>query len=239
MTENTAVNSPTDEISAALARTTRLSRYAQRLLAASGPLLDDLRQNQGRPFTRAEMQAPLAAANIADETELQRALRGLRKRVMLRTIHRDLNALADLAEVTAAMTALAELSLDAAVRQHRRWLGEIYGEPMYGEPVGQESGAVQELIIIGMGKLGGGELNVSSDIDLIFVYPEDGETSGFKKISNHEFFTKLGQRIIAALHEVTADGFVFRVDMRLRPYGDSGALVSSYAMLEDYLVSQA
>ena len=240
MTENTAVNSAADEFSTALARTTRLSRYAQRLLAANGPLLDDLRQNQGRPFTRAEMQAALATASIDDEAKLQRALRGLRKRVMLRTIHRDLNALANLAEVTAAMTALAELSLDAAVRQHRRWLGEIYGEP-----IGQESGAVQELIIIGMGKLGGGELNVSSDIDLIFAYPEDGETrgtsktSGVKKISNHEFFTKLGQRIIAALHEVTADGFVFRVDMRLRPYGDSGALVSSYAMLEDYLVSQA
>ena len=120
MTENTAVNSAADEFSTALARTTRLSRYAQRLLAANGPLLDDLRQNQGRPFTRVEMQAALATASIDDEAKLQRALRDLRKHVMLRTIHRDLNALADLAEVTAAMTALAELSLDAAVRQHRR-----------------------------------------------------------------------------------------------------------------------
>ena len=239
MTENAAPNSPIDNFAAALARTSRLSRYAQRLLATDGPLVDDLRENHHRPFSRAEMRAALDATPIADEAALQRTLRGLRKRVMLRTIHRDLNALADLAEVTAAMTALAELSLNAALIRHRRWLGEQYGDPVAAKDSGQYSGAVQQLIIIGMGKLGGGELNVSSDIDLIFAYPEDGDTTGSKKISNHEFFTKLGQRVIAALHEVTADGFVFRVDMRLRPYGDSGALVASFAMLEDYLVSQA
>ena len=75
-----------------------------------------------------------------------------------------------------------------------------------------------------MGKLGGGELNVSSDVDLVFVYPEEGETAGPRSISNREFFERLGRRVIAALHEVTADGFVFRVDMRLRPYGDAGPL---------------
>ena len=89
-----------------------------------------------------------------------------------------------------------------------------------------------------MGKLGGAELNVSSDIDLIFVYPEEGETRGPNAISNHEYFTRLGRRLIAALSEFTADGYVFRVDMRLRPYGDSGPLVASFDALENYFITQ-
>ena len=108
----------------------------------------------------------------------------------------------------------------------------------FGSPLGEASGKPQELLIIGMGKLGGGELNVSSDIDLIFVYPEDGETNGSRKLCNHEFFTRLGRRLINLINEPTDDGFVFRVDMRLRPYGDSGPLVMSFAALEEYLVSQ-
>src|ERR1043166_8342000 len=89
-----------------------------------------------------------------------------------------------------------------------------------------------------MGKLGGAELNVSSDIDLVFIYPEDGATAGPKSVANQEFFDRLGRRVIAALADVTADGFVFRVDMRLRPYGDSGPLSASFAALEQYLVTQ-
>ncbi len=89
-----------------------------------------------------------------------------------------------------------------------------------------------------MGKLGGGELNASSDIDLVFVYPESGMTDGARPIANQEFFERLGRRVIAALDEVTSDGFVFRVDMRLRPYGDSGPLCSSFVALESYLIAQ-
>ena len=89
-----------------------------------------------------------------------------------------------------------------------------------------------------MGKLGGGELNVSSDIDLIFVYPDEGETAGPRPIANREFFDRLGQRVIAALHDVTPSGYVFRVDMRLRPYGESGPLTTTFAGLEAYLVTQ-
>ena len=89
-----------------------------------------------------------------------------------------------------------------------------------------------------MGKLGGGELNVSSDIDLVFAYPEEGETDGARRISNREFFDRLGQRLIAAISHVDADGYVFRVDMRLRPYGESGPLTVSFAALEQYLVTQ-
>ena len=104
--------------------------------------------------------------------------------------------------------------------------------------MGEPGGRAQQLHVVGMGKLGGGELNVSSDIDLVFVYPEDGETDGARSISNHEFFTRLGRRLIAALSEITEDGYVFRVDLRLRPYGDSGPLVASFEMLENYLITQ-
>ena len=89
-----------------------------------------------------------------------------------------------------------------------------------------------------MGKLGGGELNVSSDVDLVFVYPEDGETDGARPLSNREFFERLGRRVIGALHDITPDGYVFRVDMRLRPYGASGPLAVPYAALELYLITQ-
>ncbi len=89
-----------------------------------------------------------------------------------------------------------------------------------------------------MGKLGGGELNVSSDVDLVFVYPDDGETDGARPLANREFFERLGRRVIGALHDITPDGYVFRVDMRLRPYGDSGPLAVPYAALELYLITQ-
>src|SRR5208282_5413882 len=144
-----------------------------------------------------------------------------------------LSGRAELSEVCATITHLAELALAAAVDLHHRQLAAAYGEP-----IGAESGVAQRLVVVGMGKLGGAELNVSSDVDLVFVYPEEGATAGAKVLANQEFFDRLGRRIIAALAEVTADGFVFRVDMRLRPYGDSGPLASSFAALEQYLVAQ-
>src|SRR5262249_1437809 len=109
---------------------------------------------------------------------------------------------------------------------------------VHGAPIGSDSGAEQELIVVGMGKLGGGELNVSSDIDLVFVYPEEGDTAGPRSISNREYFDKLGRRIVAALNDVTADGYVFLVDMGLRPYSESSALTTSFAGLEHYLLTQ-
>ena len=100
-------------------------------------------------------------------------------------------------------------------------------------------GTEQELLVLGMGKLGAGELNLSSDVDLIFSFPENGYTQGgHKKLSNEEFFTRLGHKLIEALDIVTADGFVFRVDMRLRPFGDSGAIASCFDSMEDYYQTQ-
>ncbi len=170
---------------------------------------------------------------FGDEAALARAVRRLRKQVMVKLILRDLNGLADLNEVMQAMTALAEICIQQAQLCLMRSL-----QTQFGIPLGETSATPQELLVIGMGKLGGGELNVSSDIDLIFIYPEDGETNGPRTLSNHEFFTRLGRRLISIINELTADGYVFRVDMRLRPYGDSGPLVMSFAALEEYLISQ-
>jgi glutamate-ammonia-ligase adenylyltransferase len=130
------------------------------------------------------------------------------------------------------MSRLAEVALASAVALHHPALAADFGEPR------DEAGMAQKLVIVGMGKLGGAELNVSSDIDIVFVYPEDGETDGKRALGNREFFERLGRRVIAALHEITPEGFVFRVDTRLRPYGESGPLAVPYSALEQYLVTQ-
>jgi glutamate-ammonia-ligase adenylyltransferase len=221
------------DFTSALHTARRLSRYADRLLATDANLLQWLQTTYATPCTPDEIAQWLTAFPHDDEASLTRALRLLRKRVMLKLILRDLNGLADLNEVVTAMTALAELSL-----QHAQALLMRVMQQQYGTPLGESDGAAQQLLIIGMGKLGGGELNVSSDIDLIFIYPEDGNTDGERNLSNHEFFTRMGRKLIALINDLTADGYVFRVDMRLRPYGDSGPLVMSFAALEEYLITQ-
>jgi glutamate-ammonia-ligase adenylyltransferase len=214
-----------------IARAARLSRYAKRLLEAEPAL--GLDAGTRRPFSAEEMRAFLQAQPSADDDTLKRALRALRKRVMLRLIARDLGGLAALAEVTATTTALAEITIAHALARLEEWLAERHGRPRAAA-----DGRAQQLHVVGMGKLGGAELNVSSDIDLIFAYPEEGETQGPRSISNHEYYTLLGRRLIAALSEITADGYVFRVDMRLRPYGDAGPLVMGFDALENYFITQ-
>ncbi len=218
-----------------LAKTLHCSRYAKHTLNTDPKLLDWLRDNHQTPCDRDEILKILnqTGSGPLNEDELSPAIRRLRKKVMVKLILRDINGLADLNEVMRAMTALAEICVQYAQSGLMHTL-----QQQYGAPVGEESSLAQELLVIGMGKLGGGELNVSSDIDLIFVYPEDGETDGERSLGNHEFFTKLGRRLINVINEMTADGYVFRVDMRLRPYGDSGPLVMSFAALEEYLISQ-
>ncbi|MBI2312219.1 MAG: bifunctional [glutamate--ammonia ligase]-adenylyl-L-tyrosine phosphorylase/[glutamate--ammonia-ligase] adenylyltransferase [Betaproteobacteria bacterium] len=214
-------------------RAARLSRYARNLMAAEPELRQDLESSLARPFDAGEMESVLLATPVADEAALSAVLRHLRKRVMLRVIVRDLSGLADLAEVMATVTALAETAIRFAASRLAAWM-----EAQHGSPAGAESAAPQELLVVGMGKLGGGELNVSSDVDLIFVYPEDGETTGRRALSNHEFFVRLGRKLIASLNDLTSEGFVFRVDMRLRPHGESGPLAVSFPMLEEYLLTQ-
>ncbi len=209
----------------------RYSRYLQRLLAADPHVL--LTPELDQAFTAGAMEAELDSARISDDRSLGRALRRLRQRVLARLIARDLGGRAGLEEVVATVTCLAEVTIRRATAQLHRDLAAVHGEPL-----GATDGAPQHLHVVGMGKLGGAELNASSDIDLVLVYPEEGETAGARSLSNHEFFTRLARRLIGALSEWTEDGFVFRVDTRLRPYGDSGPLVVSFDMLENYLITQ-
>jgi [glutamine synthetase] adenylyltransferase / [glutamine synthetase]-adenylyl-L-tyrosine phosphorylase len=213
------------------------SRYAQHMLASEPELRVELEKNLHRPFLACEMRQFLDEnADIAnDEAGLQRILRRLRKKVMLRLIARDLGGLADLAEVMTSMTELGEIAIRFALERQQAWLTDTN---RYGYPRNREKDISQEMLVVAMGKLGGRELNVSSDVDLIFVYPEDGETDGRRSISNQDFFIRLGRRLIASLNDMTPDGYVFRVDMRLRPYGESGPLAMSFPMLKDYFINQ-
>ena len=145
---------------------------------------------------------------------------------------RDLCGLAPLSEIVESMTMLADVTTNFALDHYHRQLVATYGEPL------DKAGQPQRMLVIGMGKLGGRELNVSSDVDYIFIYPEDGDTAGPKSIENYDFFNRLGKRVIQALGDITADGQVFRVDMRLRPNGDSGPLVCSLDSLENYFITQ-
>ncbi len=169
-----------------------------------------------------------------NDIELDKTLRQFRNKTMIRIIWRDLNRSANMQAITAELSRFADAAIQFTANYHYRQL-----EKMYGTPIGNESGVAQPLLVLGMGKLGARELNVSSDIDLIFTYPESGSTNHESRVlSNQEFFTKLGQKLINSLDKVTADGFVFRVDMRLRPHGQSGALVLNFAGMEDYYQTQ-
>ena len=207
------------------------------LLEARPELGGELTPAFASGWTAADMRRFVAEG--LKQADLASTLRQLRQRVLLTLMERDLAGAASLAEVCSAMTALAEVSIAEALEALVPELEQSLGVPV------SASGERQELIVVGMGKLGGGELNVSSDIDLVFVYPEDGETDAAKAAagaargtSNHEFFIALGQRLIALLASVTHEGFVFRVDMRLRPWGDAGPLAMSFDGLEQYLVAQ-
>lgn len=197
-------------------------------LASSGEL--------ERSFKAGELcaQLVLALTDCADEEDLGRRLRRFRNRQQLRIIWRDISRQADLIETCRDLSDLA----DACIDQAYQWLYARHCA-QFGTPMGRRSGQPQHMVILGMGKLGAHELNLSSDIDLIFGYPEGGETEGVKRaLDNQEFFIRLGQKLIKALDAITVEGFVFRTDMRLRPYGSSGALVFSFNALEQYYQDQ-
>lgn len=220
---------------------TSYSRYLARAAAARPALAEQIAAWAAAPLGRAQLDARLtellatpAGTAAPGEEQLKRALRQLRAEAFGAVAERDLRGLADVAEVTGAMTDLAEVAVQRSLALLSAEL-----EALYGEPRGADGQRVV-LGVVGMGKLGGRELNVSSDIDLIFVYEDDGETTGGARspLSTQEYFTRLGRRLIGVLSEVTADGYVFRVDMRLRPNGDSGPLVCSIGMLEEYFYVQ-
>ena len=165
-----------------------------------------------------------------DIEELKGELRRFRNRNMLRILWREVFALADLDETLQQLSLLADGMLDVATCRAQQAL-----KPRYG-CVRDEAGKPVPLIILGMGKLGGRELNFSSDIDLIFLYSHNGDTDGPRTVSAQEYFGRLTRQIIALIDEVTVDGFAFRIDTRLRPFGDSGPPVVSFSALESYLL---
>ena len=174
-----------------------------------------------------------ALAGVNDENSLMRELRLFRRRIMVRIAWSQALSQVSTESSLQQLSHLAETLIVSA----RDWIYDACCRE-WGTPCNAE-GKPQPLLILGMGKLGGGELNFSSDIDLIFAWPEHGSTQGGRReLDNAQFFTRMGQRLIKALDQPTMDGFVYRVDMRLRPFGDSGPLVLSFAALEDYYQEQ-
>lgn len=220
-----------------------VSFFAQRALSGAMPLADEeqklrwLEHLRAEPFTREKMITELGEKNTSEA--LLPALRLLRREVMLTLLTRQATGQADYFEVVRTMTDLAEVAVSRVVKVFSLELAERYGIPT------SIDGVPQDLLVVGMGKLGGEELNVSSDIDLIFVFDEQGECrpcascpAPRRELSNMEFFERLSKKIIPALSEIEGPGFVFRVDMRLRPNGDSGPICVSNEMLEEYLYVQ-
>ncbi|KEA65219.1 Glutamate-ammonia-ligase adenylyltransferase [Marinobacterium lacunae] len=200
-------------------------------LVSSGELAEPYRTGQMR------QRASAALEGCDSEAELHRRLRLFRRREMVRIIWRDLSRRADLAETTLSLSEMADALIDLTLAWLHDDAVKRWGRPMGPDAAG--SPVEQHMVVLGMGKLGAFELNLSSDIDLIFTYPENGETDGSNRtLSNQEFFTRVGKKLIQALDNTTVDGFVFRVDMRLRPFGSVGPLACSFDAMETYYQDQ-
>ncbi len=211
------------------------SRFVQRLRRRYADQLHLL--PPGAPV-RATMEATLATLR-ATGLDTGAALRSLRQLVMERLVVLDCDAQAPLDVVTRAVTELAEIALDAACSHAFAQLDSQHGAPLAPD------GSRAQMWVVGMGKLGARELNVSSDIDLIYVYNFDGDTAGQAdmpegrgRTSNHEYFCKAVKTIYALVGDTTEHGLVFRVDLALRPHGNSGPVAVSLDALENYLQEQ-
>lgn len=202
------------------------SPFLKRLVSRHPEWLETL-QSTGR-LDKASPPDVSQLTEMVLRSGLNSALRRFRNREMMRLIWRDLNKLAPVDEILTDLSVLADICLQAAIQHHTELMEEKHGTPR-----GPDKQA-QKLVVIGLGKLGGGELNLSSDIDIIFCFPDNGACDGRRGLANEQFFTRLTRQVIRSLSEITEDGFCFRVDTRLRPFGDSGPLVSSFAALEQY-----
>ena len=210
---------------AALASLVACSEFAGNVLLREKDWFPDDIERFDRPPSLVDLDDFVAAGN-----DIKSALRRYRNRYMLHVLWREVFGLADLDETLDSLSGLADAMLAVAARHAEQSL-----EPRYG-CARNENGEKIPLVVLGMGKLGGRELNFSSDIDIIFLYPDEGETDGAKCVSAHEYFGRLSRQVIALLDEPTVDGFVFRIDTRLRPFGDSGPQVVSFGALESYLL---
>ncbi|OTG93978.1 bifunctional glutamine synthetase adenylyltransferase/deadenyltransferase [Acinetobacter sp. ANC 4654] len=216
-----------------LQKTLRASQYAELVLGNHSIFLEqDYAIDQFiNPLTTQQIQHVVQTSldHLADEAKWMRELRILRARLMFRWIWQDANQLTDVVTLTRELSDFADATICAA-----KDFARIPLVAKHGEPIGY-NGKVQDLIVVAMGKLGAQELNLSSDIDLIFAFDEQGETNGRKCIDVQQFCILWGQKLIYLLDHISADGFVFRVDMRLRPWGDGSALAISHVALEKYL----
>ncbi|MDY6530419.1 bifunctional [glutamate--ammonia ligase]-adenylyl-L-tyrosine phosphorylase/[glutamate--ammonia-ligase] adenylyltransferase [Acinetobacter faecalis] len=216
-----------------LHKTLRASQYAELVLEKHKELIENDYAFDAflKPLSRTQIANIVDESlnEITDENQWMRVIRILRARLMFRWIWQDANQLTNVKQLTQELSDFADLAVCAAKNYARTAL-----IAKHGEPIGY-SGKVQDLIVIAMGKHGAQELNLSSDIDLIFAFDEQGETNGRKCIDVQQFCILWGQKLIYLLDHITADGFVFRVDMRLRPWGDGSALAISHVALEKYL----
>jgi len=171
---------------------------------------------------------PTRAREWVAAYDLDDGLRAFRNQEILRIIWRDLNGLAALGETFSDLTSLAEICLAQAVTNHHADLCQVHGTPRDAD------GAPQEAVVMGLGKLGGEELNLSSDIDLLFCYPTGGNCDGRRALSNEEYFAKLSRAVISTMGDVRSSGFCFRVDTRLRPFGRAGPIAASFGAMEQY-----
>lgn len=220
----------------------RVKKAVQRARAASEWVTDQIEHRSGlwdQLAASGALDRPANGAYFAelgdeirvqasDRDDLMRRLREARSREALRIAIRDLGGLADLGETLAELTDLADALIDAALA----WLDEEL-QGRFGTPR-SEDGEPLRLVVMGMGKLGGGELNFSSDVDLLFAYRQAGRTDGAKALEAEEYFQRLARALAQVLSDMTADGYVYRVDLRLRPHGEAGRLALSFAAMEDY-----
>ncbi|MGA9856096.1 MAG: bifunctional [glutamate--ammonia ligase]-adenylyl-L-tyrosine phosphorylase/[glutamate--ammonia-ligase] adenylyltransferase [Gammaproteobacteria bacterium] len=216
-------------VAASLSRVWLCSEFVAQNCMRHPQLLADLTdtgdlQTLESPATRVSA----ALQSVRDEAELSSRLRQIRRREMTRIAWRDLAGWAQLDETLRDVSALADACVNGALACLSRWHAERHGLAHNAR------GEVQALVVIGMGKLGAQELNFSSDIDVIFAYPENGSSDGSKPLDNEDYFLRLAQKLVRLLDEITSEGFVFRVDLRLRPFGEAGPLAMSFGALETY-----
>ena len=207
------------------------SRYLASLFDAKPELCKTIKKSILSPVHTDDILKYAKDFSLSDTNSLNTNLRLMRHHFFALSLIRDLNGLSEITETFNTHTILAETALREAEKFHWEALTKHHGLPV------NNNGDIQKLIIVAMGKMGGYELNPSSDIDLVFFYEEDGATTGKSSISNQDFFTKLGKLIISSLNDYTDEGIVFRVDMRLRPFGSQGLLVSPLESFENYLIT--
>jgi glutamate-ammonia-ligase adenylyltransferase len=221
-----------DEMFMPLARVVACSDFAARTLLREWRFLVN---EQGSLRTPPDADSLDRLANEISEGDVsidvaKQMLRRFRNRYLLHVLWREVMGTATLGETLSSLSTLADRSINIASVFAARQLTDRYGI------VRDEDGDPVSMVVLGMGKLGGTELNFSSDVDLIFLYPSGQDSDGERQLSPQEYFTRMSRLVVALLDEVTADGFVFRVDTRLRPFGESGPPVVSFAALESYLL---